>query len=141
MRWPVTSATGLLTCFLACLAFPRPALADEQGGDIAGSYALLNAIGYGNDYPKGWLASGAVYLSNFLGVAGEVGGSYQVSEAVGNSPTHVASMYNLMGGTRVVLRTNPHLTPFAQVLFGGIRVGNGYGSHLSEFAWCLSQLS
>src|SRR6516225_1571797 len=74
MRWPVTSATGLLTCFLACLAFPRPALADEQGGDIAGSYALLNAIGYGNDYPKGWLASGAVYLSNFLGVAGEVGG-------------------------------------------------------------------
>jgi hypothetical protein len=34
-------------------------MADEPGADIAGSYAFINAVGYGNDYHKGWLASGA----------------------------------------------------------------------------------
>ena len=133
--WPVTRATSALAGLLACIAFPSPALADEQVGDIAGSYAFINAIGYGNNYPKGWLASGAIYLSNSVGVAGEVGGSYEVFEAVGSQPALVASIYDFMGGLRFVLRSNPRLTPFGQVQLGGIRVGNNYGGHLKEFAW------
>lgn len=135
MRWHVLCATGLLTAFLACVAFPRPALADEHFGDIAGSYVYLKAIGYGNDYPKGWLASGSVYLSSFLSVTGEVGGSYEVFDAVGSAPALVASMYNFMGGPRVILGTNPNVTPFAQVMLGGVRAGNNLGGYVKEFAW------
>jgi len=111
------------------------AMADEPIADIAVSYAFINAIGYGNDYPKGWLASGAMHVSNFLNVAGEVGGSYKSFEAVGSTPALAASIYNFMGGPRAVLRINPRLTPFAQVMFGGVRVGNNLGGYVTEFAW------
>jgi hypothetical protein len=45
----------------------------------------INAIGYRNNDPGGWFASGGVYTSSVLGVVGEVGGSHLVFDAVGSS--------------------------------------------------------
>jgi hypothetical protein len=127
LAWAITA--------VICGGVPTKAAADEPGADIAGSYAFINAVGYGNDYHKGWLASGAVYVSNIWGVAGEVGGSYSGFDVPGGAPPLRASIYNFMGGPRFMLHGNQDITPFAQVLLGGIRVGNNYGGYVSNFAW------
>jgi hypothetical protein len=87
-----------VTAVVICGGVTTRASADEPVADIAGSYAFINAIGYGNDYHKGWLASGAFYVSNMLVVAGEVGGSYSGFDVVGGGPPLAASIYNFMGG-------------------------------------------
>jgi hypothetical protein len=125
---------ALTIAVVICGGVPTKAMADEPGADIAGSYAFINAVGYGNDYHKGWLASGAAYVSNIWGVAGEVGGSYSGFD-VPEGPPLRASIYNFMGGPRFMLHGKEHITPFAQVMLGGIRVGNNYGGYMNNFAW------
>jgi opacity protein-like surface antigen len=114
-----------------------PACAEDQPPTLegSGSYALINAIGYGNDYRTGWLASAGVYFTNFLGVVGEIGGCYNRLQPVAGQPALEAGIYNFMVGPKLAARQNRTVTPFAQVLFGGIHVGNNDGGYVNDFAW------
>jgi hypothetical protein len=127
----------LLAVCVVCCTFPAlPAYADDSPkADAAVSYVFLNAIGYGTTYPTGWAASVGWYPMESLGVVGEVGGSVRALETVPGQAPWSASIYNFMVGPKFVLRRNPVVTPFAEALFGGVRLGNTLGGYVRVSAW------
>jgi hypothetical protein len=131
MRRQVLAKASLFICFAL---LPTSVRADEVPTvDFAASYAFIAGIGYGNNYSAGWLTAATWYPSQWFGVVGEIGGSYESYELLGGLPALKASIHNLMGGPKVV-RHGSVAMPFAQALFGGIRVGNNYGGYLQDFA-------
>jgi hypothetical protein len=109
--------------------------------DVSGSYVFLPAIGYGNDYPTGWLAAVGVAVTSVIGVVGEVGGSYKTVDSFLGEPALRASTYNFMVGPKIVSHRNRLFTPFVQVQFGRIRIGNNYGGYDSGFRGSLAAAS
>lgn len=122
---------------IAILSFgASEAQADEAPTmELSGSYVLVRSIGYGNDYNAGWLISWGNYFTRFLGVVGEIGGSYKTSQPLGEVPALKASLYNFMGGPKVALHQRHAIVPFAQVLLGSVRGGNNSAGHVSRFSW------
>ena len=110
--------------------------AESLTAQACGSFVSVGALGYGNDYPTGWMTSAGV-SSERIGLIGEFGGSYHsIANRSGAGPNLEASQYNFMGGPKIILahRTRT-VTVFAQVLLGGVRLGNNYGGHQTSFAW------
>ena len=103
--------------------------------EACGSFVSVSALGDGNNYPAGWMISGGV-SSHRIGVIGELGGSYESIAAIpGAGPNLEASLYHVMAGPKIAADRTRTITAFAQVLFGGVRVGNNYGGSQTSFAW------
>ena len=129
-------------CLLvACVIAPRVAGAQSTTShfDVGVSEGFINAIGLygGNNYHQGWVLSGALYPASWWGLAADIGAGFN---DFGNPPGEPgpplrASFFNFMAGPRLVVRSIPHLRPFAQAVFGGVRFGNNYGGYQSRFAW------
>lgn len=134
-REGAVTRVGVVFMALALAALPRAAFAQPTPRfDLAASDGFINAVGYGNDYHEGWVLSCAYYPRNWWGLAAELGAGYSGFDVPAGPPLR-ARFYNFMAGPRVVLRSLPHVRPFTQVIFGGVRFGNNYGGYVSRFAW------
>lgn len=110
---------------LFVLALSTPVYAqDAPRFDVSGGYAFLRAE---EENFNGWLASITGNLTPGFGITGEVGGHYQTFEG------EDFNMHSYLVGPRFSSRQNPSITPFVQVLFGGLRVGGDFGDS-TEFA-------
>lgn len=119
----------------ALAALPRSGAAQPiPHVDVAVSDGFINSHAYGNDYHEGWVISGAFYPRTWWGVAADIGAGYSGFD-VPDAPPLRASIYNFMAGPRAILTSVPHVRPFAQAVFGGVRVGNNYGGYIARFAW------
>jgi hypothetical protein len=102
--------------------------------DFSASYTFVNALGYGNDYPAGWLISAGASAGR-LGVVGEVGGNYKTLSSFGSGPDFKSRMYTFLGGPRITAAQSGRTIPFGQLLLGVSHVGNNYGAHINSFTW------
>ena len=82
--------------------------------DIAKSNPDLSA-----NFPAGWMASGGVSLSDWLGAVGEISGSMKTLDIPGDKPK--LRVYTFMAGPRIQRRRRSGLNPFGEVLFGAAR--------------------
>jgi len=126
----------------ACLSSGvPPALAAEPPAlDLAGSYALVEAVGVGNNYPTGWLGSVGWYVNGTWGVVGEFGRSYHTTHTVIGSglPDLDATVDNVMGGVKIRAGGGHRVNPFLQVLLGEARFANNYSDKsISHLTWQL----
>jgi opacity protein-like surface antigen len=96
--------------------------ADAAKVEVGGGYSFLNDVTSSQSF-NGWAASLAGYFGDSLGVAAEVGGNYATVSVVGTSVS--LSEYSFMAGPKVVSRHNRKMTPFGQVLLGGVHLSGG----------------
>jgi hypothetical protein len=116
--------------FLIGLQSIPEAAAGSVATEVCVGFASTAALGYGNNYPVGWIVSGGI-SSIRLGAIGEVGAGYDPS----SGPNLQANIYDFMGGARMATASQTErVRAFAQVLVGGIRAGNNY-AHATAFAW------
>jgi hypothetical protein len=113
------------------LALPPAASAQEPGSipvpraEVSGGYMFMRDFtdmpnGGELDFPAGWYFSGAFNPTTWLGLVGEVGGSYKNNFDVafdGLRFSNDARVYTFMGGPRF-FRKFGRIAPFAQVLAG-----------------------
>jgi len=121
----------LLTAF-----FAAPALAQEEPkAELFGGYEYLRISGGNNCHGGG--GNLAYNFSNWLGAVGDFG----VCKVTGLPSGTNANAFNYLFGPRLSYRSSSSLTPFAQVLFGGERLGagvSGVGSgSVNSFAFTL----
>jgi hypothetical protein len=109
-----------------CIAAPpRPASAQEIGtmpvpaGQVMVGYAFMRDLDASDiNFPAGWVFSGAVNPSRWLGVVGEATGSYNNKVDLGFArPKFEARVYTFMGGPRFFKQVG-RVAPFGQVLAG-----------------------
>jgi hypothetical protein len=108
-------------------------LAQGTRGEWSGGWRHLYIAGSdgedGTNLPRGWYVDVALHLNDMFSVVGDVGGNYksedvdEVFQGISVSGEADASIYTFMGGLRVRASRNPMLSPFAQILFGGIHAG------------------
>lgn len=89
--------------------------------ELYGGYAFLTF--QEQNYTLGWVGSAAYNLNRWLGIVGEVSGSY-VSEEVPGVGSAGSSIHAFLGGSRISLRRRGP-TPFVEALFGGTRTDLG----------------
>ena len=98
-----------------------PALAQEAPkAELFGGYEYLHFDGGGNCHGGG--ANLAYNVKDWLGGVADLG----VCKVTGLPSGVSANAFNYLFGPRVSYRSYGSLTPFAQVLFGGERLGAGY---------------
>lgn len=95
------------------LGFTAPAFGQNTAVDVAASHSFLTEPHTGGNF-QAWSASIAGNTNPVLGVAGEVGGSYDVK------------LWWVLGGLRFTSRKDRRVTPYAQVLLGVDRVRRTY---------------
>lgn len=106
----------------ASAAFQRPRGSEEfPRWELYGGYAFLTFEE--QNYTLGWVGSAAYNLKRWLGIVGEVSGSY-ASEEVPGIGSASSSIHAFLGGSRMSLRRRG-LTPFVEALFGGTRTDLG----------------
>jgi hypothetical protein len=93
--------------------------------DAAAGYAFMRDQDIANNnpdisanFPAGWLASVGATPWSWLGVAGEVSGSYKTVNIPGDQPK--LRVYTFLAGPRVK-HVSSRIAPFGQVLFGTAR--------------------
>ena len=122
----------------ACLlsfSYPAHAADPAQTMEISGGSAFLDDVTAAQNF-KGWVASVAGYLNDWLGIAGEFGGSYATATVSGTS--YSLTEVSFMGGPKFALHKNTKVTPFVQVLLGGVHTSSGgaafFGAPGASFA-------
>ena len=102
------------------------AMAQEEKVQVFGGWQFVNAdnamvMSNGRpNLPKGWDADFAVKATKHVAVVGDFSGSYKY----GNK------YHTFMFGPRV-MATSGKVTPFGEVLFGGLTANYGWGTHFS----------
>lgn len=109
------------------LALPSSAAAQEIGSlplplvEVSAGYALMRDTTVDQQYPAGWYLSGAVNLTQWLGLVGEAGGSYWSEDTVIGGMQLALSekrrAYTFMAGARFFHKTG-RIVPFGQFLAG-----------------------
>lgn len=125
----VTIVSALVT---VCLAAPRPAVAQEVGAmpiplvEVSAGYTFMRDLaGSDTNFPAGWVFSAALNTSTWLGLVGEVTGSYKndlnftfpSDTSTYTTLSQDLSVYTYMAGPRFFKKTG-RVVPFAQVLAG-----------------------
>ena len=119
----------LLGFSLLWLGIALPATAqDTPKADVSVGYQAVGVTGDVDEtFVKGWYADFAGNVTQWLGIVFEVGGAYKsITETTtfgGVTATATAdlSVHQFMGGVRFNARPNPTVTPFGQILVGGVR--------------------
>jgi hypothetical protein len=138
-RAAVVLAVSLLAAASAAAQTPR--------AELFGGYAFMHDTDRSEDFGVGWLVAAAGNINSWIGISTELGGSYGTCEDCQRGPfvsqrfrgtdldLHI---YTYLAGPRVVARTVPVVTPFAQLLVGGSHVGGGIewdGALNTGFTW------
>jgi hypothetical protein len=104
--------------------------------EVAGGYSYLHDEDISENLPKGWVASFADNLTNWLGIVGEAGGNYKTLSIPGDPPK--IKVHTLMGGPRFKANAYGPVAPFGQVLFGAAWARTsvlGVGDTVRDFAY------
>jgi len=115
-----------LSLVVALIVSSAPAFAQSAAStpryDVAAGYAFMRDqdIATSNpdisaNFPAGWMVSAGATLSQWLGAAGQVSGSYKTVAIPGDRPK--LRVYTFLAGPRVK-RAYGRISPFGQVLFG-----------------------
>jgi hypothetical protein len=117
---------------LLAVAFAMTVLASpsaEAQANVSAGYQFghVSADGFGENYPGGWYVDASAVVLPMVAVVGQVGGIYKSVDGV------TAHAYDFLGGVRVLATAVPRVTPFAQVLVGGVNAGGG-GSSSNAFS-------
>jgi len=118
---------------LVCVAVPASAQSTPKA-EISAGYQFLNfsvegggAVPEENEsMPKGWYFDVAGNLNPMIGIVFQVGGNYKTFEESFSAGGATASttvdlkVHEFLGGVRLNARTAATVTPFVQVLAGGI---------------------
>ncbi len=115
-----------LVCGVLLASSVAPAAAQGPRAEVAGGYQFLHDAELEESFPAGWFASGAIYLNDSIALVGEMAGSQNVVVSDGLEAEVTFHAYG--GGVRYYRRLT-RVTPFAQVLVGGV----GFGVELFEF--------
>ena len=107
---------GLLALVLAA---PVMAQQDTPQVEVTGAYQYVRLAGFINRNMQGFNGQLAANFNDWLGLVGEVTGTYQ------HSGVFDANVYTFMAGPRVTYRKEERATPFAHVLFGVTHISNG----------------
>jgi len=106
------------------LALPATA---QTRGEFSAGYQLIHAASdIDETLEKGWYADVAGNLTNNVAAVFQVGGNYKTyeeSETISGVVTTLSAdlrIHEFMGGIRAMARPSPTVTPFVQVLVGGI---------------------
>jgi hypothetical protein len=102
--------------------------------DVSAGYSFLRDHDIDENL-HGWLFSYTGNLTGLFAVVGEVGGNYSSPSFAGT--TIDLSVHSFMGGGKVASRRSARVTPFGQVLVGGVRGSIsllGLGESSTEFA-------
>lgn len=109
-----------------CLAVP--AAAQPHAVEISAGYTFVHDAKNDISLPAGWIAGGAVAITQWLAAAADVSGSYKTEEAFG-AALHFRT-HAIVAGGRVQARLG-RATEFAQLLAGLVR-GSGTAFGFSE---------
>src|SRR5688572_11279599 len=109
---PLFVAFVMLVCALPVSAQDVPAI------DLSGGYSFVRDQALEENF-HGWLASVAGHFNPWLAAVGEVGGNYKSIDVLGSDIS--LSIHSFMGGPRFSVRRAANVTPFFQVLVGGVR--------------------
>ena len=124
-----------LLAVLLLLAVGAPAMAqDTPGVEISAGYAYMRDKELDENFPLGWYADIAGNVSPWLGLVGEVGGSYKTVNF--EDVDLKLSVHTLMGGVRLA-RRGDSATAYVQVLAGAARAsisGGGESDSNTDFA-------
>lgn len=124
------------------LLFSLPTLAQDMPRfEIGGGYTFrsLNVPASPRFNMNGWNFNADYNLNNWLGVAGEINGTYHNNLNDGDN-----KVYTFMAGPRLFPLGHHRITPYAQALFGGgryslnLNLGPGNGNFTDSqtaFAW------
>ena len=112
---------------VGCAAVPAFAQSSSKA-EISAGYQFLNfsVEGENESMSKGWYFDVAGNLSPMIGIVFQVGGNYKSFEesfsAGGITATSTVDLkvHEFLGGVRLNARSGAAVTPFAQVLVGGI---------------------
>jgi len=110
-------ATIGVAALLVCLSVPAFAQDTVPAVDIGGGYSFLRDQDLEENF-HGWVASVAGNLNRWMGVVGEVGGNYKTENILVDVDF---SVHSFMGGVRFSARQAGGVTPFGQILLGGVR--------------------
>ena len=114
----MSSLLGL--CVLAC---STPAFAQSTSLiDATGGYAFLRDQRIEQNL-QGWFAGATLHVTSWLGVTGEVDGTYASQPLFGTNLD--LSIRAIMAGPRISIRRGARVAPFAHVLFGSARATAG----------------
>jgi hypothetical protein len=100
---------------------PLPLAEVSAGYTFMRDFEEVSTDRSGTNFPAGWFTSGGVNVTPWMGLIGEVTGSYKnhfydFAEA-GNRVDNDARLYTFMGGPRFFYKRG-RLAPYAQVLAG-----------------------
>jgi len=113
---------------LAILSLASVASAQEgPRGDLSVGYSYFREGFSGGANTHGGSVSGAVYLNNWFGVAGDFG-IYHL-----NQSGSTANTYTFLGGPRFSANRGKTVSPFVQALVGGDRLSAGGSA--TGFSW------
>ncbi len=86
---------------------------------MAGGYTFLNNTNAAQTY-SGWAVSAGAVLDGTVGLVGEVASSYTTMNSLGIDVA--LTELSFLGGPKVVAHRVGAVTPFVQVLAGGVRL-------------------
>lgn len=107
-----------MTGLVLCLSGPTFAQGFTPAVEVSGGYSFLRDDDLDENL-HGWVASAAGTATKWLSIVGEVGGNYKTVDVFGTDFSF--SIHSFMGGPRVSARLPGSVTPFGQVLVGGVR--------------------
>jgi hypothetical protein len=113
MRAIIFAVIGLLSVASSARA------ADSMRIEVAGGYVFLRDV-TGNESFNGWLGSVGASLGQSFDLIGEIGGSYDTID-LGIATARVSEA-SFLGGAKFASHRELPLTPFFEVLIGGVRV-------------------
>jgi hypothetical protein len=110
----------LVLAIIGVLSFAGPsAAADPVRIEAAGGHVFLRDVTRDESF-NGWLASFGASLGQSFDLVGEVSGCYDALD-LGITTARVSET-SVMGGVKFVSHEPRALTPFFQILIGGVRV-------------------
>jgi hypothetical protein len=119
--------------------FVRPAMAQAPAPsryEVAAGYLFMHDQDISENFPRGWVVSGAGNVTRWLGVVGEAGISDKTLDLLGEPPK--LRVYTFMGGPRATARLSSRVAPFGQVLFGAARASSSVldvGDSVTDFGY------
>ena len=124
----MSTASRNVTVAVLCLLVTPPSLLVAQDlpdlpvplVDVSAGYTLLRDTSHHRNFPAGWYFSGAVNPNQWLGIVGEVTGSYARTEETTFAQSRNSSknrFYTIMAGPRF-FRKAGRVVPFGQFLAG-----------------------
>jgi hypothetical protein len=124
MTIPVLAVTFMLGAQTAAQA------QTTQGLDVSAGYQFghVSQNGFGETLPYGWNVDVSGVVRPMWAIVGEVGGLYKSENSV------TLREHSYQGGIRGFSAVTPMLTPFVQVLIGGLTSGCSGCSSVSAFS-------